>query len=214
MLTADTLRHLWPKAPQAKIEAICATCDDVFAEFGIDEPAVVAQFMANVSHENGAGTIVRENGNYRAERITEIFSAPHSSAAVTAAEAQAIQHNPEALFERVYNLPKSPKLAKALGNVAPGDGYKFRGGGDLQLTGRGSYERIGKLIGVDLVSNPDVLANPAISFRVAVAEFVALKCVAPAKAGQTAVVRRLVNGGTNGLAEVQAWLRKWQEALR
>jgi hypothetical protein len=64
-----------------------------------------------------------------------------------------------------------------------------------------------------LVSNPDVLADPTISFRVAVAEFVALKCVAPAKAEQTAVVRRLVNGGTNGLPEVEVWLRKWQEAL-
>lgn len=214
MLTRETLRHLWPKAPASKIEAICSTCDDVFAEYGIDDPRVVAQLMANISHENGAGTIVRESGNYRAERIVVIFGAPKSSAAVTAAEAQGLAGNARALFERVYNVPKSPKLAKDLGNVAPGDGYKYRGGGDLQLTGRANYTRIGKLTGhPEIIDNPDLLADPVISFRVAVAEFVALKCVAPAKRGQTAVVRKLVNGGTNGLAEVTVWVRKWTEAL-
>lgn len=214
MLTRETLRHLWPKAPQSKIDAICSICDDVFAEFGIDDPKVVAQLMANISHENGAGTIVRESGNYKPDRICEIFGAPHSSAAVSASEAQSLAHNGPALFERVYNVPKSPKLAKTLGNCAPGDGYRFRGGGDLQLTGRANYERIGKLTGhPEIVENPDLLADPEISFRVAVAEFVALKCVSPAKRGQTAVVRRLVNGGSNGLAEVTVWVRKWEEAL-
>jgi putative chitinase len=213
MLTAEMLRHLWPRAPQSKIDAIAETCADVFAEFGINDPKVVAQLMANISHENGAGTIIRENGSYHAERIVAIFGAPHSSAAVTPTEAQALAGKPEALFERVYNVPKSPKLAKELGNVAPGDGYRFRGGGDLQLTGRAAYAHVGDLVGVDLVSNPDQLADPRISFRVAVAEFVALKCVAPAERGQTAVVRRLVNGGNNGLSEVTVWVRKWTEAL-
>lgn len=217
MLTQEMLRHLWPKAPQSKIDAICATCDDVFAEFGIDDPKVVAQLMANISHENGAGTIVRESGNYtHAARIVEMFGAPRSSAAVTQSEAEALVGKPQALFERVYNVPRSPKLAKVLGNCAPGDGHRFRGGGDLQLTGREAYQRIGDLVGIDLVSNPDVLANPELSFRVAVAEFVKLKGGAAVKAaarGQTAVVRRIVNGGTNGLAEVTVWVRKWTEAL-
>lgn len=214
MLTVEMLRHLWPRAPQAKIDAIAATCGDVFAEFGTEDPKVVAQLMANISHENGAGTIVRESGNYtHAARILAIFGAPHSSAAVTAAEAAALVGRPEALLDRVYNVPKSPKLARGLGNCAPGDGYRYRGNGDLQLTGREAHTRIGKLIGVDLVDHPEMLADPATSFRVAVAEFVALKCVAPASRRQTAVVRRLVNGGNNGLAEVTVWVRKWEEYL-
>lgn len=217
MLTREILRHQWPKAPQTKIDAICSIVDDVFAEFGIEDPKVVAQLMANISHENGAGTIIRESGNYtHAERIVEMFGAPHSSAAVSMSEALALVGRPRELFERVYNVPRSPKLAKDLGNCAPGDGYRFRGGGDLQLTGRDSYQRIGDLVGVDLVDNPDVLADPHISFRVAVAEFCALKGGAAVKAaarGQTAVVRRIVNGGTNGLAEVTVWVRKWEEAL-
>lgn len=216
MLTHEILRRQWPKAPQTKIDAICSIVDDVFAEFGIDDPKVVAQLMANISHENGGGTIVREKMYTHAERMVEIFGAPHSSAALTLAEAEQLIGKPQAFFDRVYNVPKSPKLAKELGNCAPGDGYRFRGGGDLQLTGRDSYQRIGDLVGVDLVGNPDMLADPHISFRVAVAEFVALKggaAVRAAAKGRTAVVRRIVNGGNNGLAEVTVWVRKWEEAL-
>lgn len=213
-IEAATLHHLWPRAPQAKIDGIAEISEQVFAEFGIDDPTVVAQLMGNISHENGAGTIVRESGNYRAERIVEIFGAPHSSAAVTASEAQGLAHNAQALFERVYNLPNSPKLARSLGNHLPGDGYKYRGGGDLQLTGRASYERIGKLTGhPEIADNPDLLADPKISFRVAVAEFVALGCVGPAKQGNTTLVRKKVNGGSNGLHEVAVWVTHWMNAL-
>lgn len=213
MLTQEMLRHMWPRAPGAKIDAIVSTCEDVFAEFGIDDPKVVAQLMANISHENGNGTIVREKMYTHPERMVEIFGAPHSSAALTLAEAGQLVGRPQAFFDRVYNLPKSPKLAKDLGNCAPGDGYNCRGAGDLQTTGREALTSLGERVGVDLISNPDVLAEPALSFRVAVADFVALKCVGPASRGQTAVVRRLVNGGTNGLHEVEVLVRSWTEVL-
>lgn len=213
-IDATTLRRLWPKAPQEKIDGICEIAEQVFEEHGIDDQRVVAQLMANISHECGAGTIIRESGNYTAIRIVEVFGKPHSSAAVTAQEAQTLQHHPEELFERVYNLPHSPKLAKELGNREPGDGYKFRGGGDLQLTGRDSYDRIGKMTGhPEILENPDVLGDPKIGFKVAVAEFVAKGCVGPAKQRNTTVVRRKINGGDNGLHEVEVWLRKWEEAL-
>jgi putative chitinase len=213
-LEPEILRHMWPDASQAKIDTICSISEDVFADYGIDDHYIVAQLMANISHETGAGTIVRESGNYRTDRITEIFGAPHSSAAVTPREAQALAHRPQALFERVYNLPDSPKLAKMLGNHLPGDGYKFRGGGDLQLTGRVSYERIGKITGhSEIVDNPDLLADPKISFRVACAEFTALGCIPLARKRNTEAVRRKVNGGTNGMDEVKVWVRRWEKAL-
>ncbi|MET4187628.1 putative chitinase [Bradyrhizobium sp. JR1.7] len=213
-LEAETLRHMWPRAPQAKIDTICAISEEVFAEHDIDDPKVVVQLMANISHENGAGTIVRESGNYRAERIVEVFGAGKSSAKVTPQEAAGLAHNEVALFERVYNLPSSPKLAKELGNHLPGDGYKYRGGGDLQLTGRDNYERIGEMTGhPELADNPALLADPKISFEVAVAEFVALGCVGPAKKGMTERVRRLVNGGTNGMHEVSVWVARWSDAM-
>lgn len=210
-LEPATLRHLWPKAPQAKIDAICSISEEVL---DTEDPHVVVQFMANVSHECGAGTIVRESGNYTAIRIVQVFGKGKSSAAVSPEEAQELAHKPEALFDRVYNLPHSPKLAHELGNHLPGDGYKFRGGGDLQLTGAEAYQRIGKMTGhPEIFGDPNLLADPVISFKVAWAEFKALGCVSPARKSQTGLVRRKVNGGTNGLAEVQVWVRKWSEAL-
>lgn len=218
-LDEAVLRRMWPHAPAAKIETICRISEEVFAEYGIDDWNVVAELMANISHENGGGTIVRESGAYSEARINQIFGPGHSSAKVTPEEARQIASLPvgkrgPALFDRVYNLPGSPKLAKELGNHEPGDGWKYRGGGDLQLTGRGSYERIGKLTGhPEIVENPDLLANPEISFKVACAEFAALGCIKPAKAGQSKTVRVRVNGGNNGMSEVLVWVKRWKTAL-
>jgi predicted chitinase len=214
-LDPQILRHLWPKAPQAKIDRICAVSSEIFDLCEVHDISAIAQLMANISHECGAGTIVRESGRYRPDRLVQVFGAPQSSAGVTPEEAQVLVHDEVALFERVYNVPGSPKLAKELGNYQPGDGYKYRGGGDLQLTGRGSYTRIGNLTGYrEIIANPDLLADPEISFKVAVTEFATIPgCLAAAKARNTALVRRKVNGGVNGLAEVQVWVRKWEEAL-
>jgi len=213
-LEPATLRQMWPKAPQVKIDSICEISEEVFAEYGIDDHYVVAQLMGNISHENGGGTIIRESGNYRTDRILEIFGEGHSSAKVTPREAQALAHRPEALFERVYNLPDSPKLARELGNHEPGDGYKYRGGGDLQLTGRDNYERIGRITGhPEIADNPDLMADPKVSFRVACAEFKALGCIPLARKRMTEAVRRKVNGGTNGMSEVKVWVRRWETTL-
>jgi predicted chitinase len=184
-IEADTLRHMWPRAQQAKIDTIARISEREFTKHGITDWNDVVQLMANISTETGGGTIVRESGNYRAERIVEVFGEGKSSAKVTPQEAQQLAHNDKALFERVYNNPqKSPKLTRELGNMLPGDGFKFRGGGDLQLTGRDNYERIGRMTGhPEIIDNPDLLKDPEVSFKVAVAEFVALGCLGLYKQG-------------------------------
>ena len=107
-----------------------------------------AYILATVFHETGGKMLpVRENMNYRAERIVEVFGAKHS-AKVSWAEAQKLAGNPQALAERVYGLG-NPKKAKELGNVRKGDGFKFRGGGMDQRTGARNYSRVG------LASDPD-----------------------------------------------------------
>lgn len=211
-LTRPVLRNMWPKAPQAKIDAIVKVAPKVLAEFDITTELRLAHLMAQISHENGAGTIVRESMNYSAPRMMQIFGVGRHSAAVTEAEAEALAYKPAKIAERVYGLG-NPKKAKELGNTKPGDGFRFRGNGDLQLTGRGSHERIGALIGVDLAGNPEQLEDPAISFRVACAEFNKLNCIPAADDDDVRLVTRRVNGGYNGLAEREVWLRKWKAAL-
>lgn len=206
------LSRLWPRAPQPAVAAISSIAETVFNKYGVETSLEIAHFMAQISHECCAGTIVRENMNYTAERILAVFGVGKHSARVTPQEADRLAHHPEALAERVYGMG-NPKKARELGNEKPGDAYRYRGNGPLQLTGLGAHRRIGKLIGVDLENNPEQLADPAIGFRVAVAEFVKLKCLEPAAADDVVEVTRRVNGGRNGLAERTVWLRKWKNAL-
>lgn len=218
MLTTTIMKQMWPRASAATIDAIVRTCDQVFADYELDTSLRVAHFMAQITHECGAGTIVRENMNYRAERIIEIFGYDKArqrwvhSAQVTDAEAAQLAHNPQALAERVYGLG-NPKKAKELGNTRTGDGFRFRGNGMLQLTGRASHARIGRLIGVDLESNPEMLENPTTSFRVAAAEFKALGALPFADRDDVTGVTKKVNGGRNGLAERTVHLRRWKAVL-
>lgn len=212
------LARLWPRAPRATIETITANAERIFNRFGVETTLEIAHVMAQISHECGAGTIVREKMKYRAERIIEVFGWNKEkqrwehSAKVTDEEAEQLAGHPEALAERVYGMG-NPKKAKELGNEKPGDAYRYRGNGPLQLTGLGAHRRIGKLIGVDLENNPEQLADPVIGFRCAVAEFVALGCLKPAAADDVDQVGLLVNGGRNGRHERQVWLRRWKEAL-
>ena len=90
-----------------------------------------------------------------------------------------------------------------LGNVAPDDGWKFRGRGYLQTIGRESYQRSGDLIDFDLVSNPDALTDSKIAAREAAARFAQL--TEPDKL--ESVVRSL-RGGIFGLAELQVWYER------
>jgi predicted chitinase len=126
----------------------------------------MAYVLATVRHET-AGTMkpVRENMNYRAERILEVFGSKHS-AKVTRAEAQKLAGNPQALAERVYGLG-NPVKAKELGNISKGDGFKYRGGGYDQRTGRNNYRRVG------LENDPDQIVEPKEAARAMIDDMIA-----------------------------------------
>ena len=76
---------------------------------------------------------------------------------------QLVAAGPEAFFNHVY----APQYVVM--NSQPGDGYKYRGGGHLQLTGRSNYKQIGEMIGVNLEGNPDSILNPKVSAKAAIA---------------------------------------------
>lgn len=89
-------------------------------------------------------------------------------------------------------------IGKTLGNTQPGDGYRYRGRGFVQLTGRSNYARYGQALGVDLVGNPDLALQPDVAAQV-LAQYVADHQIpAKAMAGDWEAVRRAVNGGLNG----------------
>jgi len=88
-----------------------------------------------------------------------------------------------------------------LGNTEPGDGYAFRGRGFVQITGRYNYLHYGRELGADLVANPDAVLEPHTAAAVFARFFAERHLAEKADAGEWALVRKGVNGGSNGLAE-------------
>ncbi len=85
-----------------------------------------------------------------------------------------------------------------LGNVAPGDGFRFRGRGLIQLTGRANYRQAGQALGVDLESNPERLGEPELACRSAAWFWREHGCNDLADAGDFEKITRRINGGLNG----------------
>ena len=88
-----------------------------------------------------------------------------------------------------------------LGNVAPGDGHRFRGRGLIQLTGRDNYRRAGEALGVDLIADPELLGEPGLACRSAAWFWKTHGCNELADAGEFEKVTRRINGGLNGYPE-------------
>jgi uncharacterized protein (DUF3820 family) len=119
------------------------------------------------------------------------------------------QHNGDSA--RTYFISKywdNVRVRRELGNLVPDDAARYCGRGYIQLTGRDNYRRCSAAIGVDLLSNPDQALMPDIAAKVFVWFF--RHCFPAANAGDWTKVRKLVNGGTNGLEQFLADIKELQ----
>lgn len=90
---------------------------------------------------------------------------------------------------------------KDLGNMAIGDGYRFRGRGAIQVTGRANYETYGEVLGIDLLADPTVAARPDVGIQIAAAYWTKRRINVAADRDDVEAVTRLINGGLNGIAD-------------
>ena len=202
MLSASQLSSIFPQADGSTINAFVSSGLRALQSAGILEGVNrLAYFLAQLGHESNGLTVREENLNYSASRLMQVWP----SRFPTLASAQKYENQPEKLANFVYG--------GRLGNDDDGDGYKYRGRGFIQLTGRDTYKKIGSMIGVDLEKNPDLASEPATAAKIACA-FWTSKNINPAcDDGDFTQVTKLINGGTNGLADRQAWLGKVQTVL-
>lgn len=119
----------------------------VFERFNINTPLRQAHFLAQVSHESNGFRNLVENLNYSADGLLLIFPKYFNKD-----EAKKYARKPEQIANIVYG--------GRLGNSEEGDGWKYRGRGYIQLTGKENYEKFSKFSGIDFVSNPDLLSDP------------------------------------------------------
>lgn len=88
-----------------------------------------------------------------------------------------------------------------LGNTQPGDGRRYKGRGPIQLTGRANYRRVGRKIGIDLESHPDMVSHPSVGLLVGCVYWADRKLNGKADADDLLGLTRAINGGTNGLED-------------
>lgn len=100
-----------------------------------------------------------------------------------------------------------------LGNIAPGDGFKYRGRGLIQLTGRGNYDKAGKALGVELIANPELLGEPELATRSAAWFWKEHGLSELADAGEFETITKRINGGLTGYPQRLGLYEAAKEAL-
>lgn len=176
-----------------------------------DEPIRLAAFLGNVLHEAGGLTIVREYMSYRAERLMQVWPRWFP----TLQFARQYEHQPEKLANYIYGT--STTIGNNLGNLQPGDGWRYRGGGLLQTTGRHGYRNFGKKAGIDLEGQPDLIEVPLNSLKAGLAEWSALKLNDYADKGNFKACCNGINrGNPNATANPIGWddRRAWYAICR
>lgn len=184
------------------LEPIRKTC----AEFEINTDLRLAAFLSQCAHETGGFRVLQENLNYSAEGMAAIW--PNRFAILGPDKkpikdakgknqpnkfAQALHRKPEAIANVVY--------ANRMGNgpTESGDGWKHRGMGLKQLTGKDNHTRCGQALGIDLVSTPELLLEPEIAARSAGWFWSVNKLSTWADKGDIEGLTRKVNGGLIGI---------------
>lgn len=193
-LKTDKLKGQVPDSVIAEIVVIAE-------KFGIITNLRLAHFLAQCSHESGNFKAVVENLNYSKDGLMKIFGGYFPG---NLADSYAFK--PEMIASRVYGNRMGN------GDESSKEGFKFRGRGYLQTTGKENYKRLGSFLGIDLVSNPDLVAS-TYPLSSAAYFFDSNKLWTVCDGGSsddvvTAVTRR-VNGGTNGLAHRLSEFKKF-----
>lgn len=158
--TAQELKQFAPHAREDYIEALVLGWN-ALQKAEINTPLRLCEFLAQAAHETGGFTIIAEDLTYTAKRLCEVwpdrFKTPLDPRAALCA------NNPERLAEAVYG--------GRLGNAEAGDGFRYRGRGFFQDTGRDCYREYSGAAGFDLEANPELLERPDISLRLAIARW-------------------------------------------
>ena len=185
-------------------DSVISQIPETTMKFKIDTPLKLAHFLAQCGHESGGFKVVNENLNYSADGLKKIFPKYFPGNL-----SESYARNPEKIASKVYG-----------GRMGNGDettkeGWKFRGRGYIQLTGKHNYTEFGKAINEDVTSNPDLVATkyPLLSAAWFFHKNCLHKCVDASDACVTSVTK-CVNGGTIGLPDRLKHFKEYYNLLK
>ena len=177
-----------------------ALFDTILPRFEINTPLRKAHFLAQLAHESAGFKATTENLNYSAKALNGVFRKYFP----TLESALAYERQPERIANKVY--------ANRMGNgdEASGDGWKYRGRGLIQLTGKSNYEAFSKAVGQDFVNNPNLVATPEWALSSACWYWKNRNINKFADIDDIHMVTKYVNGGLNGLDHRQHFLEEFK----
>lgn len=180
-------------AKASLVESLVNIVNGHGVKYGLSHPNALAMFVSQIAVESSRIRTIEENLNYSASGLLKTFGKYFTSA-----QAKQYANQPIKIANRAY--------ANRMGNgsESSGDGWKYRGRGLKQLTGKSNYEAFSQWFWGDdrAVKNPDLLLQPNYSAWSAIWYWTKTSGIAAAAAkGDVTKVTKLINGGTNGLAD-------------
>lgn len=204
ILTVDSLRSIMPKASEKNILKYLEPLNTQMVKFEINSPLRVAHFIAQLAHESGSFQYSSENLNYSDKALRAVFGRYFPTEEL----ANEYARQPEKIANRVY----ANRMAN--GNEVSGDGWKYRGRGLIQLTGRDNYTQCGAALKLDLVDQPNQLAeDPQIAVDAAAWFWDMRYLNTYADQDDIKSITKRINGGYNGLEDREAYLARAKAAL-
>jgi putative chitinase len=190
MVSVNQLQQIFPQGDPSDLAEICDPINAAMIEFNIKNPKEQAMFLAQCGHESDNFSTVQENLNYRAETLVKVF--PKYFRDVNPAD---YEKQPEKIANRVYG----GRMGN--GDESTGDGYRYRGRGLIQLTGKDNYNACGAALKMDLHTDPDYLETAEGAARSAAWFWAHNGLNQYADNDDIVGCTKRVNGGTIGLEE-------------
>jgi putative chitinase len=206
-ITEDQLAAMLPT--NKEIAEWCKELNKAFPKHEINNARRIAGFISQCAHESRDFTAMEENLNYSQQALERVFPRYFGAGKRNAAE---YARNPEKIANYVY-MDANRSAAGALGNVQPGDGWRFRGRGLKQLTGRNNYSRFAQAYGMTAEQASDWIETKEGALASALWFWTTNKLNPIADTGEVAVLTKRINGGDIGLADRQSRYSVAMQAL-
>jgi putative chitinase len=205
LITVDQLRAMIPS--NKEVEAWCEELNKALPKYDITTDQRIAGFISQCAHESMDFNAMSENLNYREETLNKVFPRYFGPGKRNAAE---YARNPEKIANYVY---MDEFRTSKLGNTQPGDGWRFRGRGLKQLTGRDNYTRFAKDYDMTAEQAAAWVETKEGALASALWFWNTNKLNPVADTGNVAALTKKINGGDIGLADRQARYAKAMAAL-
>jgi len=192
-------------SPSNNTDQLVSALNDTLTQYQINTNLRIVHFLAQALHESGGFGTFKENLNYSADSLKKVFGKYFPTDDIASIYAR----NPEKIANRVY----ANRMGN--GNEASGDGWRYRGMGAIQLTGKDNRVLLSKALGLDFLNkDSELLWQLPNAVKSAGWYWNSRNLNADADKDDIISITKKINGGTNGLNDRKNWLTKCKACIK